>query len=235
MAAIAMGWLLGTPLGCSSPTVSEPYEAARLRMVQEQIAARGVEDQRVLDAMRRVPRHQFVPEQYRAHAYEDHPLPIPEGQTISQPYVVAAMTEQLRLEGKERVLEVGTGSGYQAAILAELAEEVYTIEIVRPLAETARARLADLGYRNVTVRWGNGYLGWPAHAPFDSIIVTAAPERVPPALVEQLAVGGRMVIPVGGEDHQELLLVTRDEEGVRESSLMGVRFVPMTGSPEPPP
>jgi protein-L-isoaspartate(D-aspartate) O-methyltransferase len=196
-------------------------------MVHDQIEARGVQDARVLEAMRSVPRHEFVPPEHRDRAYADSPLPIAEGQTISQPYVVAAMTEALGLQGGERVLEIGTGSGYQAAVLAELVPEVWSIELLEPLARAAQARLARLGIRNVHVRSGDGYLGWPELAPFDAIIVTAAPEEVPPALVEQLAVSGRMVLPVGPSGGQELLRIVREEDGLRRESLFPVRFVPM--------
>jgi protein-L-isoaspartate(D-aspartate) O-methyltransferase len=206
----------------------EGFADARERMVREQIEARGISDPRVLAAFRKVPRHELVPPAERASAYQDRPLPIGHGQTISQPYVVAVMTAVLDLEGGERVLEVGTGSGYQAAVLAELASEVYTIEIVEPLAERARRDLERLGYRNVHVRHGDGYRGWPEHAPFDAIVVTAAPDHVPPPLIEQLAEGGRMVIPVG-HGAQDLLRITKDAAGVREERLIGVRFVPMTG------
>jgi len=200
----------------------------RERMVREQIEARGIRDERVLRAMRRVPRHRFMPEARRPDAYDDRALPIGHGQTISQPYVVAAMTEVLDLDGDEKVLEVGTGSGYQAAILGELAREVYTIEIVEPLAERARRALEELGYDDVHVRAGDGYRGWPEQAPFDAIIVTAAPDHVPQPLLDQLAVGGFMVIPVG-DRVQDLTLITRDEEGYHTKELFGVLFVPMTG------
>ncbi|MDJ0846853.1 MAG: protein-L-isoaspartate(D-aspartate) O-methyltransferase [Myxococcota bacterium] len=200
-------------------------------MVRDQIEARGVRDPRVLAALRKVPRHELVPEAQRSYAYEDRPLPIGHGQTISQPYIVAIMTEHLDLQGDERVLEVGTGSGYQAAVLGELAKEVYSIEIVEPLAERAGKDLARLGYPQIQVRHGDGYRGWPEHAPFDAIIVTAAPDHVPQPLVEQLAEGGRLVIPVG-RWAQDLLLVTRDAKGVHEQRLIGVRFVPMTGEAE---
>lgn len=206
-------------------------EAARERMVRDQIAQRGVSDARVLAAMRRVPRHEFVPEAEREHAYEDRPLPIGFRQTISQPYVVAAMSAAIELGGGEKVLEIGTGSGYQAAVLAELAAEVYTIELVPELAERAGRDLARLGYTNVHVRSGDGYRGWPEQAPFDAVVVTAAPDHVPPALIEQLAVGGRMVLPVGDLD-QELLRIRKDEDGLHRESLMGVRFVPMRGEAE---
>ena len=206
----------------------DPYAKARERMVRQQIAARGVSDPRVLDAMRKIPRHELVPQDLRKHSYADHPLPIGEGQTISQPYIVAYMTEQLRLKGEEKVLEVGTGSGYQAAVLAELCKEVYTIEIVESLAKQAAKDLERLGYENIHVLHGDGYRGWPDHAPFDAIIITAAPERIPEPLLEQLEVGGRMILPVG-DRYQELILITRTKEGTRERRLIPVRFVPMTG------
>ncbi|NZA28423.1 protein-L-isoaspartate(D-aspartate) O-methyltransferase [Luteimonas sp. SJ-92] len=200
-------------------------------MVERQIAARGIGDQRVLAAMRAVPRHRFVGEGHAARAYEDHPLPIGHGQTISQPYIVALMTELLEPRAEHRVLEVGTGSGYQAAVLSPLVAEVYTIEIVEPLARRAAKVLDELGYDNVTVRAGDGYAGWPEHAPFDSIIVTAAPDRVPEALVEQLRPGGRMVIPVGPVHAlQELRLIEKAADGtVTDTMVAPVRFVPMTG------
>jgi protein-L-isoaspartate(D-aspartate) O-methyltransferase len=215
----------------NEPSDPDPTAILRERMVRDQLAARGIRDPRVLDALSRVPRHELVPEEQRLHAYEDRPLPIGHDQTISQPFVVAYMTEQLQLAGDERVLEVGTGSGYQAAVLAELAREVYTIEIVEPLGVRARADLARLGYRNVHVRVGDGYRGWPEQAPFDAIIVTAAPGHVPQPLIDQLAVGGRLVLPVGGWD-QELLRIERHADGIREEKLIGVRFVPMRGEAE---
>ena len=232
-ARLALGLLLvagcqGSSTGPTHPAFAERADE-RARMVSTQIEARGVHDARVLAAMRRVPRHRFMPDFVQSRAYDDGALPIGEGQTISQPFVVASMTEQLKLGPKARVLEVGTGSGYQAAVLAELAAEVYTIEIVAPLAERAAAELSELGYENVRVRTGDGYRGWPEAAPFDAIIVTAAPDHVPQPLVEQLAVGGRMVIPVGGRGLQDLLLLVRDKDGVREETLYGVLFVPMTG------
>ena len=198
-------------------------------MVDEQIARRGIRDQWVLAAMRKIERHRFVSEAQRSGAYEDHPLPVGEGQTISQPYIVALMTEALALQGDERVLEVGTGSGYQTAILAELAAEVYSVEILPRLAEQARATLEDLGYRNVHIRLGDGSEGWAEHAPYQGILVTAAPPQVPPALLEQLAEGGRLVIPVGVQS-QELELHTRRPEGFRVERLAAVRFVPLVGS-----
>jgi protein-L-isoaspartate(D-aspartate) O-methyltransferase len=203
----------------------------RRRMVREQIEARGVRDARVLAALRRVPRHELVPEREREAAYEDKPLPIGRGQTISQPFVVAAMTQALGLSGGERVLEIGTGSGYQAAVLASICKQVYTIELEPELAARAKADLARLGYANVEVRQGDGFRGWPEHAPFDAVIVTAAPAEVPQPLIDQLAVGGRLVIPVGG-DEQHLLLLRKTETGVEREVLFGVRFVPMRGEAE---
>jgi protein-L-isoaspartate(D-aspartate) O-methyltransferase len=200
----------------------------RSEMVDRQIVARGVTNERVLDAMRRVPRHLFVPEALRHAAYEDTPLPIGFAQTISQPYIVAAMSEALDPQPTDRVLEVGTGSGYQAAVLAEIVARVYSIEIVEELGLRARADLAAAGYDNVDVRIGDGYAGLPDEAPFDGIIVTAAPPVVPPPLVEQLAMGARLVIPVG-ESFQELRVLTRTEDGMTEETLLPVRFVPMTG------
>ena len=206
--------------------------AKRARMVETQIAARGVRDPRVLAAMRKVPRHLFVDPDARGQAYEDHPVPIGNNQTISQPYIVALMTELLELPAKGRVLEIGTGSGYQSAVLAEFAAEVYSIEILPELAEAAGRKLKELGYANVEVREGDGYRGWIEHAPFDGIIVTAAPDRIPSPLVEQLAVGGRMVIPVGGF-FQELKVFTKEKDGrVTEKDIIPVRFVPMTGEIE---
>jgi protein-L-isoaspartate(D-aspartate) O-methyltransferase len=201
---------------------------ARERMVKEQIAARDVRDRFVLEAMRKVPRHLFVPEGVRREAYDDHPLPIGHAQTISQPYIVGFMTEALGLRGGETVLEVGTGSGYQAAVLAEIAKTVYTIEIVAPLAEEARERLRALGYDNVQVRSGDGYRGWPEAAPFDAIMVTAAAPRIPEELKRQLKDGGRLILPVGDE-YQELVLLTRKGERYEERRVLAVRFVPMTG------
>lgn len=206
-------------------------EADRLRMVAQQLRARDIRDPRVLEAMRRVPRHLFVPENVRAQAYIDYPLPIGYDQTISQPYIVAFMTEALDVQATDTVLEIGTGSGYQAAVLAELARTVYTIEIVEPLAASARKTLSALGYTNVTVRTGNGYLGWSEHAPYDRIIVTAAPEEIPPALVRQLKVGGIMAIPVGAVE-QQLRILRRTASGLQIIKTLPVRFVPMTGKPK---
>jgi len=205
-------------------------EKERKAMVVEQIEERGIRDGRVLEVMEKVPRHEFVPEKYRLFAYEDSPLPIGEGQTISQPYIVALMTECLNLEGKEKVLEVGTGSGYQAAILSELSKEVYTIEIVEPLAERAEELLKKLGYRNVKVKCGDGYLGWEEYAPFDGIIVTCAPDHIPQPLIDQLAESGRMVIPVGETQFPQVLKLIEKREGkVTIWNVVPVRFVPMTG------
>jgi protein-L-isoaspartate(D-aspartate) O-methyltransferase len=203
----------------------------RQAMVETQIRDRGVADPRVLAAMTKVPRHLFVRESDIAAAYEDHPLDIGFGQTISQPYIVAFMTEALDVGPEHKVLEIGTGSGYQAAVLAELARDVYTIEIVEPLAERSRALLQELGYRNVHVRAGNGYLGWPEAAPFDRIIVTAAPDEMPPALVEQLKMDGLIAVPVGvGE--QMLQVMRRTPAGLTMIKTLPVRFVPMTGKPK---
>jgi len=203
------------------------YTAQRDRMVREQIAARGVTDERVLNAMRSVPRHEFISEKFRNEAYDDHPLPIGYDQTISQPYVVALMTDQLKPQSSHRVLEIGTGSGYQAAILAGLVADVYSIEIVEPLAKMAEATLQRLGYKNVHVKAGDGYKGWREHAPFDSIIVTCAPDHVPQPLVDQLKEGGRMVIPVGPPLAQELYVLHKSNGQLRQSVLIDVRFVPM--------
>jgi protein-L-isoaspartate(D-aspartate) O-methyltransferase len=206
---------------------SDTYADARVRMVREQIEARGVRDTRVVAAMRRVPRHLFVPEHVRADAYEDYPLPIGHDQTISQPYIVAWMTEALRVKPGDRVLEIGTGSGYQAAVLAEIGAEVYTIELVAPLAESAARTLQALGYTKVRAKQGDGYAGWPQHAPFSAIIVTAAPDHVPQPLVEQLADGGRLVIPVGGRMVQQMTVITKGSRGVISEERMAVRFVPL--------
>ncbi len=207
------------------------WKALRERMVKDQIEARGVREPRVLEAMVTVPREEFVPRVVRKHAYDDGPLPIEDGQTISQPYIVALMTELLEVGPGERVLEIGTGSGYQSAVLAAMGVEVFTIEIRSLLCRTARERLQRLGYTSVHVRCGDGYGGWPEAAPFDGIIVTAAPERVPGPLLDQLKVGGHMVIPVGAF-YQELKVITRSETGYEERSVVPVRFVPMTGQAE---
>lgn len=206
----------------------DEYFLQRQYMVEKQLAGRDINQGRVLDAMRRVQRHLFVPADLREEAYADHPLPIGFGQTISQPYIVAFMTQALHLKEGEKVLEIGTGSGYQAAILAEMGAMVYTIEIVEPLAKEAETRLASLGYDNVHVRAGDGYGGWPEQAPFDAVIVTAAPESIPQPLVQQLAMGGRMIIPVGGMV-QDLILLEKRPDGIHKKDVLPVRFVPMTG------
>ena len=214
------------------------YERAdeREAMVQRQLAGRDIRDKRVLDAVRRVPRHLFVPKNRRRAAYEDNPLPIGLRQTISQPYIVAYMTQAMKLQTGDRVLEIGTGSGYQAAILGELVKEVYTIEIIPQLGARSKKLLTDLGYRNIHVRVGDGYQGWPDQAPFDAIIVTAAPPRLPQPLLDQLKVGGRMIIPVGNT-RQELVFIRRTENGYDRKSVLPVAFVPMTGEAQrkPPP
>lgn len=219
-----------------SPPAAEVYAdtpdlaQARAEMVRTTIRYRGVSDERVLAAMESTLRHCFVREQDLRHAYADHPLPIGYGQTISQPYIVALMTELLALEPDDKVLEIGTGSGYQAAILSELVDEIYTVEIIKELADSAAERLAALGYENVTVRHADGYYGWEEHAPYDAIIVTAAPDHVPPPLVSQLEDGGRLIIPVGPQGgFQVLWQITRRGEQVEAKEITGVRFVPLTG------
>ncbi len=199
----------------------------RQRLVDE-LVSQGIRDEKVVAAMKAVPRHEFVPKKYRRDSYDNRPLPIGMDQTISQPYIVAYMTEMLQLGGDEKVLEIGTGSGYQAAVLAEIVGEVYTIEILEPLARSAEKTLKRLGYDGVVVKAGDGYRGWPEHAPFDAIIVTAAPDHVPQPLVDQLGIGGRLVIPVG-DWSQRLILITKDESGVTRRRDLPVIFVPMTG------
>jgi protein-L-isoaspartate(D-aspartate) O-methyltransferase len=212
---------------------AEPTQHRRGRedMVRETIEARGIRDPRVLAAMRKVPRHEFVPAAIAGRAYEDTPLRIGHDQTISQPYIVALMSEAAQIAPEARVLEIGTGSGYQAAVLAELAAEVYSIEIVEPLGRRAAETLQRLGYSKIHLRIGDGYRGWPEAAPFDAILVTAAPAKVPQPLVDQLAVGGRMVVPVGEED-QDLRVITKTSDGTTSESILPVRFVPMTGEAE---
>ena len=214
----------------------DSFAIPRQRMVTEQLAGPGgnITNALVLAAMRKVPRHEFVPERLRAQAYWDCPLPIGYDQTISQPFIVAFMTEQLEPKPSDKVLEVGTGSGYQAAVLAEVTAKVYTIEIIEGLAERAEATLKRLGYTNVFVRAGDGYKGWPEAAPFDAIIVTCAPENVPPPLVAQLKEGGRMIIPVGSAWNQELVLLRRQDGKLERSAVLPVRFVPMTGKSQRP-
>jgi protein-L-isoaspartate(D-aspartate) O-methyltransferase len=225
---IAFAGRAADPLGAQRD--ADPYAGRRAAMVRTQIESRGVKDPRVLDAMHAVPRHEFVPERLAPRAYDDGPLPIGNGQTISQPFVVAFMTEALRPEPSDVVLEIGTGSGYQAAVLSTLVREVFSIEIVPALADRARATLSRLGYRNVHVRTGDGYAGWPERAPFSKIVVTAAPPEIPKALVDQLAVGGSMVLPVGSF-WQELTIVRKTPSGITREQVMPVRFVPMVKPP----
>ncbi len=233
-----MRWLLVLLVACGADTQPppapppapppDPYAAARAKMVDDTIAARGIADPAVLAAMRRVPRHEFVAPEQRAHAYDDNPLGIGFDQTISQPYIVAAMTEAAHVGPGKRVLEIGTGSGYQCAVLAETGADVYSIEIVEPLAKRTHALLARLGYGKLHLRIGDGYRGWPEAAPFDAIVVTAAPREVPQPLVDQLAVGGRLVIPVGDEN-QSLKVITRGPHDTTTETMFDVKFVPMTG------
>src|SRR6266481_2214778 len=220
-----------TGCGQQTPTAAD-FAAQRNRMVEQQLKPRGIKDERVLAAMAKVPREEFIPVDARADAYEDGPLPIGYDQTISQPYVVAFMTEQLRPKRSDRVLEIGSGSGYQAAILSELVADVYTIEIVEPLAKSAEATLQRLGYKNVHVRVGDGYKGWPEQAPFDAIIVTCAPDKVPQLLTDQLKEGGRMIIPVGDRFAQQLYLLEKKNGQLKESATLPVRLVPMTSEAE---
>lgn len=222
--------LLGLVLLAVAPGIAQDdaYREECRAMIEKQIRARGVTQPEVLKAMEEVPRHRFVPESYRAEAYRDDPLPIGWGQTISQPYIVALMTELLELDGDDRVLEIGTGSGYHAAILSRVAGQVYSIEIIDELADQAASTLRDLGYDNVTVRAGDGYQGWSEEAPFDGIILTAAPPKVPKPLLEQLKVGGRMVVPVGSF-FQDLKVITRTKDGYETRNVAPVRFLPMTG------
>ena len=215
-------------LTCMAQTYSPSwFEDQRTEMVHNQIRARGIQDEKLLAAMLKVERHLFVPQSYRAEAYEDYPLPIGDGQTISQPYIVAFMTEALELKKTDKVLEIGTGSGYQAAILAELCDSVFTVEIFSTLAHSAMQILHELGYFNVMVRIGDGYEGWEEHAPYQGIIVTCAPGQVPAKLEEQLAEGGRMIIPVGGSYAQELILLEKKKGKLQKKNVLPVRFVPM--------
>lgn len=237
---LIMSLLLSLP-GCASLSPSEPSAfqqvsneefAKQRRELVDQLRSQGIKNQDVLDALLKVPRHRFVPASYRHLAYQNRPLPIGQDQTISQPFIVGYMTEAAEIGSGEKVLEIGTGSGYQAAVLAELAKEVYTIEIIPQLAEGARSLLREMEYKNVQVKTGNGYEGWTEHAPFDAIVVTAAPDEVPKALVEQLAVRGKMVIPVG-TSFQQMVVITKTEAGVVERRTIPVVFVPMTGKPKP--
>ena len=240
---VCMGIVMLLGIGCraeTSPTTApatrptdaggDAYTAARAEMVRAQLAARDITDPRVLDAMRRVPRHRFVPAAHADAAYGDHPLPIGHGQTISQPYIVALMTQLAQVKPGDRVLDIGTGSGYQAAVLAEMGAKVASIEIVPELAAEAKARLAELKYDAVEVRAGDGYRGWPERAPFRAIILAAAAPQVPQPLVDQLAIGGRLVLPVGDGWGQELLVITKQPDGsLRRETVAPVMFVPMTG------
>jgi len=234
--SLLFGALFGT-MGCNQGSGADTQmtdstrQDERHTMVEAQIMVRGVRDPSVIQAMRRVPRHQFVTESEQKDAYEDRPLPIGYGQTISQPYIVAFMTEALKLQATDKVLEVGTGSGYQAAVLAEIVSKVFTIEIVEPLAERAKETLNQLGYTNIQVRAGDGYQGWPTGSPFDAIILTAAPDHIPQPLLDQLAIGGRLILPVG-KFLQELVLIHRTDEGYQQTVLLPVAFVPMTGEAE---
>lgn len=229
-----IGVVLGLLPGCGEgkPKDEEAgFATARKAMVERQLQGRGrdIKDERVLKAMGEVRRHEFVPEDQRIFAYQDRPLPIGHEQTISQPYIVAFMTEKLDSKPEDRILEIGTGSGYQAAVLARLVKEVYSIEIVKPLAERAEATLKRLGYRNVTVKAGDGYKGWKEHAPFDAVIVTCAPNHVPKPLVEQLKEGGKMIIPVGEQfGLQHLYLLKKVKGRIEQQAVLPVRFVPMT-------
>jgi len=232
--AVSLGVIMVScsPRGGQAGSGESPdWTDLRERMVRQQIETRGVKDPAVLAAMRLVPRHRFVPDDYREASYQDSPLPIGESQTISQPYIVALMSELLEVSPGDKVLEIGTGSGYQAAVLAAMGLEVYTVEIRQGLCERAEVILAEIGYDNAHVRCGDGYGGWPEEAPFAGIIVTAAPERIPDPLLEQLAVGARMVIPLG-DFYQQLMVIRRTDDGVEERSVIPVRFVPMTGEIE---
>jgi protein-L-isoaspartate(D-aspartate) O-methyltransferase len=242
LALLACDGSMSTPAEPAAPAAARPgaasaedlqMQSARQRMVEEDLQARGIRDERVLEAMRAVPRHEFVLQSDRDYAYADAALPIEEGQTISQPYIVALMCELASISPGDKVLEIGTGSGYEAAVLAEMGAEVYSIEIVEPLATSAAARLQRLGYR-VQVRHGDGYGGWPEHAPFHAVLITAAPPVVPPPLEQQLTVSGRLVAPVG-EGIQDLVVITRTESGFDQRSVLPVRFVPMTGRVQEPP
>ncbi len=221
-------------LSCSSQGGDDDfYRGARQKMVKEDIQRRGIDDPKLLEAMLRVKRDLFVPEDYRHLACEDRPLPIGEGQTISQPYIVALMTYHLHIQPEDKVLEIGTGSGYQAAVLAELAQEVYSIEIIEELAKTAKERLKKLGYTNVWVKCGDGFFGWEEHAPYDAIIVTCAASKVPERLIEQLTEGGRMILPLGDDPfYQSLTVLTKREGRIERKRITGVVFVPMTGEIE---
>ena len=227
MLAVVVFMTSGMPAAAQDPVDNRRWESQRKQMVAMQIRARGIRHPDILRAMTTVPRHLFVPYRVRQDAYKDYPLPIGEGQTISQPYIVALMSAVLELDRNQKVLEVGTGSGYQAAVLAELAGQVYTLEIVASLGETAKSVLQQLGYTNVHVKTGDGYQGWPEQAPFDAIIVTCAPTHIPKPLQDQLAEGGKLVIPVGGHGHQELVLLAKIKGKILRHKIIPVRFVPM--------
>jgi protein-L-isoaspartate(D-aspartate) O-methyltransferase len=217
--------------GAETLDMEQRLAAMRKEMVETQIRARGVKDPAVLDAMMSVERHHFVPQGLETSAYNDNPLSIGEGQTISQPYIVALMTELAKVNRNSKILEVGTGSGYQAAVLSVLAKEVFTIEIIESLGNSAKQKLDSLGYTNVHVRIGDGYKGWPEEAPFDAIVVTAAPDHIPQPLIDQLKMGGRLVIPLG-DFYQDLAVITKSEKGLIQEKIIPVRFVPMTGEAE---
>jgi protein-L-isoaspartate(D-aspartate) O-methyltransferase len=227
LAALAIASGPACPRDLRAQDRDQVLEELRDRMVDEQIVARGITDKRVIEAMRRVPRHLFVPPELVSQAYEDHPLSIGWGQTISQPYIVAFMTQAVDLEPTSRVLEVGTGSGYQAAVLAQICDRVYTVEIVPELAERAATVLKALGYANIHVTTGDGYEGWPEHAPYDAIIVTCSPTHVPAPLVRQLAEGGRMIIPIEEDGNQSLVLMGKKDGRLTQRSILPVLFVPM--------
>ena len=221
--------LLSSPLACQQ-LKEKSWKEQRARLVQS-LKRKGITDKAVLEAMMTVPRHQFVPELQRLHSYADHPLPIGHGQTISQPFIVAYMCQALRLSSSEKVLEIGTGSGYHAAVLSLLCDKVYTIEIIPALGRSAKKLLSGLGYENIEIKIGDGYQGWEKHAPFDAIILTAAPPQIPQPLIDQLDLGGRLLAPVG-VGWQELVLIEKSEQGLKETSLLPVAFVPMTGEAE---
>ena len=217
----------------SPAMAADPYAQQRKEMIEHDITGRGIKDKEVLEAMGKIPRQLFVDKSLMKRAYADHPLPIGEGQTISQPYVVALMTEALQLKPTDKVLEIGTGSGYQAAVLAEIVNEVYTIEIRKPLADMATKRLEDLGYKNVKVKYADGYFGWKEYAPFDAIIITAAANHIPPPLIKQLNEGGKLILPLGSTlFYQTLTLVTKNKGDLDVQQMGAVSFVPMTGEVE---
>jgi protein-L-isoaspartate(D-aspartate) O-methyltransferase len=233
MKKICLLLFLFTLFSTSNLAAQDSYAEKRHAMVDHDLKARGIKDKKVLEVMAQLPRHLFVDRSLRNTAYADHPLPIGEGQTISQPYVVALMTEALKLKPSDRVLEIGTGSGYQAAVLAEIAKEVYTVEIRKSLAETATQRLKDLGYKNVKVKFGDGYLGWEEYAPFDAIIITASANHIPPPLIKQIKEGGRLILPLGSTVyHQTLTLLTKEKGELNIEQMGPVVFVPMIGETE---